>query len=398
MNNLKRVLQLAKKPIKGFQKTSLRNKIIIIACILVLSFLLVRQIQTANAEPQYITELAVRDIILEIVSETGNVGSSGKVDVFSTSNGVVEEVYVKNGDKVTVDTGLFKVKSTATEQEKATAYASYQSAATSLQQAENTLRDKKAILDKVLDDVKDHDDDETFEQKQKRTTAEVASDNAYDTVKSAKAQVSSTGLAYQATQNIIVKAPSSGTIANLSIEIGDKVSASATPALSIVSELSNYSVKLSLNEVDVPKVQVGQKASINLDAFPDKPFDGQVTKVDDIGTNAQGVVTYNIFITITNSDSKIKPGMTANVDIEVDKAENVLTVPNSAIKPYKGEKAVQIIDKKTNKPVYVPVKLGVRGIERTEITEGIEEGTQVITALQNGQVKRSGSTVLGGGR
>lgn len=402
MNSLKQRLQPIQKLINWFRKTSFRNKAIVIGIIFFVLFLGVRQIRSANDTPQYITESVKRDTIVEIVSETGNIGSGGKVDIFSTSNGVVEEVYVKNGDKVTVGTGLFKVKSTATEQEKATAYASYQSAATSLQQAKNTLRDKKAILDKVLDDVKGHDDDETFEQKQKRTTAEVASDNAYEAIKSAKAQVNSTRLSYQATQNSVVKSTAKGTVANLSIEIGDKVSVlstiSTTPALSVISELSKSSVKLSLNEVDVPKVKTGQKAQIFLDAFPDKTFEGRVYSVDEIGTNTQGVVTYNVYVTILNFDNKIKPAMTANVDIEVDKAENVLTVPNSAIKPYKGDKAVQVYDQKTKLPVFVPIKIGVRGIDKTEVVEGVTEGMEVITALQNGQVKRSGSTILGGGR
>jgi len=168
--------------------------------------------------------------------------------------------------------------------------------------------------------------------------------------------------------------------------------------LSIISGQESFTVKLSLNEVDVPKVKTGQKARIFLDAFPDKTFDGRVVSVDEIGANTQGVVTYNVYIAILNFDNKIKPAMTANVDIEVDKAENVLTVPNSAIKPYKGGKAVQFYDHKTNLPVFVPIKIGVRGIDKTEVVEGVTEGMEVITALQNGQVKRSGSTILGGGQ
>ena len=88
--------------------------------------------------------------------------------------------------------------------------------------------------------------------------------------------------------------------------------------------------------------------------------------------------------------------MTANVDIDVAKKENVLLVSNSAVKPYKGGKAVQIFDPKTKQPVFVPIVIGLVGIEKTQIISGIKEGTKVITALQNGQVTRSRNAVPGG--
>jgi RND family efflux transporter MFP subunit len=213
-------------------------------------------------------------------------------------------------------------------------------------------------------------------------------------------------LAYQATQSLIVKAPSSGTVANLSYKIGDKVTTGSTttansatggmPVLTIAN-FGDYTVKLALNEVDVPKVKKGQSAQLTLDAFPGKTFKGKVTHVDSIGTNTAGVITYNIVIEIINPEDSIRPAMTANVDIEVDRAENVLTVPNSAIKPYQGKKAVQVIDPKTKIAKYISVEVGIKGPERTQIKNGINEGAQVITGTKNGAVKSSGSVGSFGG-
>jgi len=407
-----------------YMKASWQKKALIAAVLLLILFFGIRQVRSASQAPQYLTEPVSRDTIVEIVSETGNVSTGGKVDVMSTSTGIVEEIYVKNVDPVEVGTELFKVKSTATEQEKATALANYLSAKSVLDTANATLYSLQSTMFSKWDEFKQLAENSTYEnddgspKNDQRTLPEfhiaekdwLAAESNYKkqqgVISQAQATLSAANFAYQATQNAVVKSTATGTVANLSIEVGDKVSAaslttsvtSTMPVLSIVSELSKSSVKLSLNEVDIPKVRTGQKASVNLDAFPDKSFDGQVTKVDDIGTNTQGVVTYNIFITISNSDPKIKPGMTANADIEVDKAENVLTVPNSAIKPYKGGKAVQTVDPKSKQPVFVPIKIGVRGIDKTEVLDGVTDGMEVITALQNGQVNRSSSTILGGGQ
>lgn len=441
MTQFKQILKPLQKPIKWFRQTSLRNKLTVVVVAVMAGILIVRNIQAADAKPQYITQPVERADIVEIVSETGNVDSSGRVDVFSTSTGIIEEIYVANGDQVEINQNLFKVRSTATDQEKASAWASYQNAVSAQKTAEQNkqsldvamwtahktlldARETKRVKDDNKDDYEDLEQqsiDAALVQAEKNfAVAEQKYKEADTAINFAKAQVNSTWLAYQATQNVIVKAPAAGTVSNLLFQIGDKVavssgvstlggissmtmltsssqSAGTTPVL-IISNLNDYTVKLTINEVDVPKVQPEQKVLVTLDAFQDKNFEGSVTHVDRIGTNNTGVVTFNVFVAITNPDPGIRPGMTANVEIEVDKADDVLTVPNSAIRPYKGGKAVRIIDPNTNEMLYIPVTLGVKGNEKTEITEGVEEGMEVITSLQNGQVERSETSVLGGGR
>jgi len=397
MNKLKRTLQSAKKIIRWFRKTSMRNKIITIIAILLVGFLIFRQIQSSNTQTQYLTQAAEKTNISQIVSETGNVGTTGRVDVYSNSTGVIEKIYVEDGTPVKINQYLFQVRSTATDQEKAAAYATYQNASSAYQQALNNRRNTQAAVDNVHDQVKDHSGDETFTQKATRTAAEVANDNAYDTLKATEASLKSAEFTYRATQNLIIKATSFGTVANFSYKIGDKVTASSTalnsaeaPVLTIAN-FSDYTVKLALSEVDIPKVKNGQSAKLTLDAFPGKTFDGKVVHVDSIGTNLTGVITYNVIVEIVNPDSSIRPAMTANVDIKVDEAENVLTVPNSAIKPYQGKKAVQVIDLKTKTAKYVPVEVGIKSPESTQIISGIDEGTQVITGTKNAAVKPSSS-------
>lgn len=437
MDKTKHILKPLQVPVNWFRKTSIRNKILVVSAILLVGFLIIRNMQTANATPQYITEPVERADIVEIVAETGNVDSSGRVDVFSTSTGIIEEIYVDDGDTVVTNQNLFKVRSTATDQEKAAAYANYQSALNAQKTAEQNkqsldaamwaaqktlldTREAKRVKDENKDDYEDLEEqsiDAAAVQAEKNFAAAEQKYKEADTaIVSAQAQVNAAWLSYQTTQNTIVKAPSSGTVSNMAYTIGDKVSASSgasglggantmaaaspqavgTKPVLTIANLDDYSITIALNEVDVPKVRQGQQATVTLDAFQDKDFRGNVTHVDKIGTNNAGVVTYDIYVAITNPDPDIKPGMTANVEIEVDKADDVLAVPNSAIKPYKGGRAVQIVDTKTNEPRYIPVTLGVKGLEKTEILEGVNEGMMVITSLQNGQVERSGSTILGG--
>ncbi len=433
MDKLKQTVQLVQKPIIWFRKTKTRNKIIVIIAILLAGFFIFRQIQSSNTQPQYLTQTVEKANVTQIVSETGNIYTAGRVDVYSGLTGIIEEIYVEDNTPVEINQNLFKVRSTATDQEKATAYANYQNALSAQKTAEQTKQSldatmwtkQRAFLD--AQNTKDYKDDHTqnpatkvdytdlekesinsgLVQAQKDfSAAEQKYKEADVTVNAAKAQVNSTWLAYQATQSLIVKAPSSGTVANLSYKIDDKVTTGSTttansatggmPVLTIAN-FGDYTVKLALNEVDVPKVKKGQSAQLTLDAFPGKTFKGKVTHVDSIGTNTAGVITYNIVIEIINPEDSIRPAMTANVDIEVDRAENVLTVPNSAIKPYQGKKAVQVIDPKTKIAKYISVEVGIKGPERTQIKNGINEGAQVITGTKNGAVKSSGSVGSFGG-
>lgn len=190
-------------------------------------------------------------------------------------------------------------------------------------------------------------------------------------------------------QEEIVTSPAHGTVANLSVIIGSRVApaaagaavANAVPA-ALITDMSSYTITPQINEVDIDKIKSGQTATISFDAMPDKTFSGRIVKVDTVGTNTQGVITYNTYITVTDPPKELRPMMTAGVDIKTTEHENVLTLPNIALKPYKGGKAVQVLDRKTNKPRYVPVKVGIVGILRTEITEGVREGQKVITGTE----------------
>ncbi len=443
MNNVKHIVSKIKKPFIWFKNTRRRNKVFTLVGLLIVLSIVGGQIADALAPSPYVTQKVTRGDIEQFVSETGNVATAGRVDVDSTATGIIEAIYVNNGDTVTTGQQLFEVRSTATDQEKASANATYQNALSNLATAQQTKDSldaamwakRQAYLDaqNTQNYMNDHSKnpstnaDYTALEKENVKSSVVttekdfkASEKKYQeadiAVRAAQAQVTSAQLSYQSTQDVVVKAPAEGTVTNLSFRVGDKVTsgggaslgvaaaggaeASAaslssggggTPVLTIAN-LVDYSIKIAVNEVDIPKIKVAQRAEVTLDAFSNRKFDGIITHVDSVGTNTQGVVTYNVVIDITDPIDTIRPGMTANVDITVDKATNVLTVSNSSVKPYKGGRAVRIIDPNNKKEIkYVPVEIGLKGDDKTEIIKGVSEGQEVITSLTNDQVQRPSS-------
>jgi HlyD family secretion protein len=433
MSRIKKVFKFVGKPFIWFKRTRRRNKVFTIIILGIAAIVISNIIQQATAKSPYEVQKAKYEDVVQFVSETGNINTSGRVDIYSTTTGIIEELYVENGSTVKTGQELFSVRSTATDQEKAAAYATYQSAVSaqktaerakltadaSMWTAQKTLLDAKEV--KRVKDTSEHGYDELDKQsidaanaqaEKSFTAAETNYKESDIAVTAAKAQVTSSLLGYQATKNAKVKATTNGTVANLSLTEGDNVTSggpsalsvggasaavaglsagtTSTPVLTIANLTSQYSIKLPLNEVDIPKVNQGQVVKITLDAFSGKTYNGIVTNVDAVGTNTQGVITYNVLVSIDNPDSKMKPGMTADADIEVDRQNHVLTVPNSAVKPYKGGRAVRIVDPKTKTLKFVPVEIGIKGETRTQITKGITEGQEVVTALTNEQVQKQG--------
>jgi RND family efflux transporter MFP subunit len=209
--------------------------------------------------------------------------------------------------------------------------------------------------------------------------AEANYKNQQSAITSAQAAVTNTYLAYQATQDSTVTAPLAGSVHNLDGVAGSLVSAASpvTPVCILSTGNEAFTIKTTVNEVDINKIKVGDTTTITFDAIKDKTFTGKIIQSDEFGTNVSGVVNYTVFASVDDGNGLIKPGMTANLSINTNKHDHVLTVLNAAIRPYKGAKAVQIINKQ-GKPDYLKVMTGIKGTDRTEVTSGVKEGQKVI--------------------
>ncbi|MCK9186408.1 efflux RND transporter periplasmic adaptor subunit [Candidatus Gracilibacteria bacterium] len=183
--------------------------------------------------------------------------------------------------------------------------------------------------------------------------------------------------------NYTVRAPFAGIIANLTATKNDVASSGS----SIATLLTKQQIaEISLNEVDIAKIQVGQKATLTFDAIEELSITGDVVEVDTIGTASQGVVSYNAKIAFDTQDSRVKSGMSVSADIITESKTDVLLIPMAAVKSQDdGTSYVEIIDGTTIKQQTVEV--GESNDTSTEIISGIKEGdlvvTQTITASTN---------------
>lgn len=399
--------------IEQFKKFSSRKKILSIIISIILLIVVFNVVGAITKKPSYTTAKVTKSSITETVSETGNIVAAGKIDVYSPTDGIVEDVRIANGDEIIEGQELFTVQSSATVQEQQSAYSTYLTAQASLNSAKSSLNTLRASMYTSWDTYRSlatGDEFETGDNRPKETERrespdfQIAQDNwlaaeakykdQQTVVSQAQAQVASTWLLYQATQNAIVKAPASGVVANLSVTAGSSVKiksitglTTTVPVLSLAKS-SAPEVVIALSESDISKISTGQKAKIEVNAL-DKTYNGVVNRVDTIGSDNQGVIRYNVYIAFDDKDENLRSGMSADLAITTKKLENVLSVPNSAVKPYQGGKAVRI-PKTKDQTEYVPVVIGVKGDTRTQILRGLSEGQVVVTSLSNEQIKRPG--------
>ncbi len=407
--------RIAGKPLVIFRKLSLKKKILLVIVVLIILVIASNVISSVTAPPPYTTQKVNRENIIEIVTESGNISASGKIDVYSPTDGVITETYVRNGDFVKEGDTLFKVESSATEQESQQAYSTYLAAVSTLNASQSNadlLRAEmyaqwKSFTDLATNSTYEKGDDTPNLDNRKAAEFQIsqdtwsASEKKYKdqetAIAQARALVSSTQILYLATKDSVVKAQTDGTIKNMSIAKGSTVSianpavaASLKPAL-ILSQESKTEASILITESDVSKIKEGQRVSVKVNALDDKQFSAKVDRVDSIGTNNQGVVTYTAYLTFDDENIILKPGMTVDAEIVTEELKGVLSVPNSAVKPYKGGRAVRVPDAKTpEKFKYVPVVIGIRGKDKTQIVKGVSEGDEIITTLSNEALKRPG--------
>lgn len=415
MKNL--LKEFASKAWLFFKKQALFTKVVVVLIATVGLFLFTKSILGGSGEQYHIEPATYRDLV-EIVEESGHITISGQVDIFSPTNGVIEEVYVANGDFVQAGQDLFKVQSTATLVEQQAAYSQYLAAKSSLDAAEaNLLALQAELFDawdtfKTLAESEKYQDDQENPREEKRDVAEflvpekhwLATEQKYKdqqgVIAQARTAAQTTWLDYQATQTTTVKATANGAVTNLSILPNDSVSAYEPNSLSAlnpdatnkpiltIADFTVIGVVVPLGENDVNKVKPGARAEINLDAVLNHTYQGTVTRVDMIGYQAGNIIKYDAFIEIEDTDDQLKAGMTADAYIITQELSDVLSVPNTAIRPHQGGRAVQVVGP-DQELEFVPVKVGVRGTTHTEIVSGLEEGQKVVVSLTNPQLQRS---------
>ncbi|MEK9201216.1 MAG: efflux RND transporter periplasmic adaptor subunit [Patescibacteria group bacterium] len=172
-----------------------------------------------------------------------------------------------------------------------------------------------------------------------------------------------------------IRAPFAGVIGKIPVKIYDQ----ASSGTSIATIVSNRKITtIPLNEVDAVKVKKGNKVELTFDAVQNLTVDGVVTEVDLVGTQSQGVVTYNIKIAFEGIDQRILPGMSVDANVITQEKTGILVVPTGAIKGKGNNTYVETMIESVTSPLQIPVTTGESDDTNTEITDGIEEGQKII--------------------
>lgn len=333
-----------KKLLKIIKKLPRKYKIIGLIVIVILGFFMISG--NKKAVPLQFTSVKKQDIRQEI-SGSGTLTGMNSASLHFKTSGRLAYINVKTGDKVTkgqVIGGL-----------------DVQDLAIALRQAQNTLRDKRAIVDKIKDDTKDNTS-ETYIQRQTRTTAEVAQDNAYDSVLAAQ----------RAFQDAVIFSPFAGVVTKADFLPGQNVF--SADIITQVVDFSAIVFSAEIDEADIARAAVGQKAEITLNAYGDKIFRGKVSEIlQETETTANGATVVIVKILLDDQSVKNIAGLNGQVNIIIQEKDNVFSIPLEAL--ISGNTVF------VNTPLGLKkqkVEVGLESDTAAEIIKGLKEGDQIV--------------------
>lgn len=201
-----------------------------------------------------------------------------------------------------------------------------------------------------------------------------------------------------AMKQAMIEAPFDGVVALAAPQVGDYVQESDTAFELINAE--HFYMDVLVNELDIDKIQVGQSATIILDAFQDDEYEAEVVKVGAIGDDSSGVVSYTVVVELLELNEKVRSGMTATVEILITASKETLLVPNQAVRLENGQQVVYVMTPGEGMQA-VPVTLGSSSDVYTQVLEGeLEAGDLVVlnpeTTSEGGELSGPGGFFFGG--
>jgi HlyD family secretion protein/macrolide-specific efflux system membrane fusion protein len=323
-------------------------------------------------DPALVTEVKRGDLAIEVI-ETGKVQPREKVEVKSKVSGQVAKVFVDAGNRVKKGQLLLQLDPVDYERNVAKTEADVAAAENSLEFSELQLARRQKGLES-------------------RGVAQIDVDTALSDVKGKKVLLQTARVAYNAASDQLrytrIVAPMDGTVTERGIQPGEVVTPGVQASfdgksLLTVSDLSVLIVKADLNQIDVAKVKMGQKVTVTLDALPGKSYEATITKIApaSITPKDKQVDVFPVEATLAKSDSEIKPGMTADVRIHIEKLPGVLSLPIEAVVKDQGKQYVNKVitgsdgKERTQK---VEVKVGARNDREIEVTSGIAEKERIL--------------------
>lgn len=343
----------------------------------------------------FTTEAVAPTNIENSVTATGTIEAVKTVTVGTQVSGIINKLFVdynsvvKKGQVIAeLDKQNLQSQLNSAKAQLSQAQANLLSAQSDLAYQKANYQRNKTLYNKGLISANDYEQARLSWQTANATVAE-----RRDAVAAAREEVSraQTNLSYA-----VITSPIDGVVISKSVEEGQTVAASySTPELfTIAKDLKDMRVIANVDEADIGGVKVGQRVTFTVDAYPNDTFEGAVTQVRQEATTTNNVVTYEVVISAPNQDLKLKPGLTANVNIYTEEIKNVLSVPSKALRytPEKetvGGRKIQDVTNAKNKVwtlegntlVAHKVTVGSTDGVHTQILGGIKNGAKVITGI-----------------
>ena len=371
-----------------------------------------------SAAPSYVTEPATRGNLTLIVTANGTLQPTRSVNIGSELSGTVQRVLVDINDQVKKGQVLVELDTSKLQDQVTRSRATLAAANARLAQTKATVNETRGNLDR-LEEVARLSGGKV-PSKAELATAQATLERSLADELSAEASVTETRAALATDETNLSKAsirsPINGVVLTRTVDPGNAVAASlqAVTLFTIAEDLSQLRLLVNVDEADVGRVKVGQKASFTVSAWPSRQYPANITRVAYGSTITDNVVTYVTQLDVHNTDLSLRPGMTATSSIIATDRRDVLLVPNTALRfvpsqsgvngaaksgggilasmmprmPRTGAKkaagtgapAKQVWVLRDGAPVAVNVTQGISDGRMTEITGGdLQDGMPVIT-------------------
>ncbi|MBQ8482378.1 MAG: efflux RND transporter periplasmic adaptor subunit [Alphaproteobacteria bacterium] len=365
------------------------KNVIIAVLIIAIALFAYKKFSTAASEQNFKTLPLTIGNITESITASGTINPLSTVTIGTQASGRIAEIYVDYNSEVKQGQLLALI-----DQDNAKANVAQREAALEIAKAqvaveENNIKYYKKALDRIsklnASKYSTEKELEAAERDYDNAVAQLALEKAQ--VKQAEASLNSAKTELSYTE---IKSPVDGIVISKAVEVGQTVAASfSTPELfSVAEDLTKMQIEASVVEADISKVKEGQTAKFTVDSYPDEYFFGKVIQVRNEAVSTSNVVSYTVVIEIDNNSLKLKPGMTANVEIITAVEKEVLLAPNQALRFYmeEGDDAKRYQDRgiwivRDGKPMRISVKNGASDDSNTHIlSDELKAGDMVIVS------------------
>lgn len=336
----------------------------------------------------YLTKKLEKGDITEKITATGTINPISTVNIGTQVSGTISEILVDYNTKVTKGQLLAQIDPALFEATVAQKKAALDIAKAQVNVVKNDIvyYQKHLTRIKKLNRSKYSADSELESAQRDYDNAVVQKALREAEVQQAQAALDQAEIDLKYTK---IVSPVDGIVVSKEVEVGQTVAASfQTPTLfNVAEDLTKMQIETSVVEADISKVKEGQMVEFSVDSYPDETFYGVVTQVRNEAITTSNVVTYEVIIEIDNKDLKLKPGMTANVEIITAEKQGVFLVPNKALRFFVQDASGEVQRYKdkgvwilvNGKPVRLSISVGVADDDKTEISsDKLNENMEVI--------------------